>query len=74
MEGRRGSPTVTRPRVRCDVMIYHNPQCGTSRKPASDHPPKRREPHIIEYLKYLPTRARLIELIAAMGISGGVSV
>jgi arsenate reductase (glutaredoxin) len=51
------------------VTIYHNPACGTSRNTLAMIRDSGEEPEIIEYLKTPPDRARLIELIAAMGIS-----
>jgi len=51
------------------VTIYHNPACGTSRNTLAVIRQSGEEPEIIEYLKTPPGRARLIELIAAMGIS-----
>ena len=51
------------------VTIYHNPDCGTSRNTLAMIRQSGEEPVIIEYLKTPPTRARLQELIAAMGIS-----
>jgi arsenate reductase len=50
------------------VTIYHNPACGTSRNTLAMIRQSGEEPEIIEYLKNPPDRARLIELIAAMGI------
>ncbi|MEA2830750.1 MAG: hypothetical protein QOF22_1498 [Bradyrhizobium sp.] len=50
------------------VTIYHNPNCGTSRNTLAMIRQSGEEPEIIEYLKNPPSRARLIELIAAMGI------
>jgi arsenate reductase len=50
------------------VMIYHNPSCGTSRNALEMIRQSGETPRIIEYLKTPPARARLIELIAAMGI------
>lgn len=50
------------------VTIYHNPACGTSRNTLAMIRQSGEEPVVIEYLKVLPTRARLVELIAAMGI------
>ena len=52
-----------------DVIIYHNPDCGTSRNTLAMIRQSGVEPDIIEYLKNPPSRERLIELIAAMGIS-----
>lgn len=51
------------------VTIYHNPDCGTSRNTLAMIRQSGIEPTIIEYLKIPPTRNRLLELIAAMGIS-----
>src|ERR1700733_12214058 len=50
------------------VTIYHNPSCGTSRNALEMIRQSGETPRIIEYLKTPPARARLIELIAAMGI------
>ena len=50
------------------VTIYHNPACGTSRNTLEMIRRSGEEPEIIEYLKNPPGRARLVELIAAMGI------
>jgi arsenate reductase len=51
------------------VTIYHNPACGTSRNTLGMIRQSGEQPEVIEYLKNPPDRARLIELIAAMGIS-----
>src|SRR3979411_1060023 len=51
------------------VTIYHNPACGTSRNTLAMIRQSGEEPEVIEYLKSPPSRARLIELIEAMGIS-----
>jgi arsenate reductase len=51
------------------VTIYHNPECGTSRNTLAMIRQSGTEPEIIEYLKHPPSRKRLKELIAAMGIS-----
>ena len=50
------------------VTIYHNPACGTSRNTLAMIRQSGEEPEVIEYLKNPPNRARLIELIKAMGI------
>lgn len=52
-----------------DVIIYHNPDCGTSRNTLGLIRNAGIEPHVIEYLKTPPTRALLAQLIARMGIS-----
>lgn len=51
------------------VTIYHNPACGTSRNTLAMIRQAGEEPEVIEYLKQPPTRDKLVELIAAMGIS-----
>ncbi|WP_166145321.1 arsenate reductase (glutaredoxin) [Methylosinus sp. RM1] len=51
-----------------DVIIYHNPDCGTSRNTLGLIRNAGIEPHVIEYLKTPPTRALLEQLIARMGI------
>jgi arsenate reductase len=50
------------------VTIYHNPDCGTSRNTLAMIRQSGEQPEVIEYLKTPPSRARLIELIKAMGI------
>jgi arsenate reductase len=52
-----------------DVVIYHNPDCGTSRNTLGLIRNAGIEPHIIEYLKCPPTRALLASLIARTGLS-----
>lgn len=52
-----------------DVIIYHNPYCGTSRNTLGLIRNAGIEPHVIEYLKNPPTRALLKQLIKRMGIS-----
>ncbi len=51
------------------VTIYHNPKCGTSRNVLAMIRQSGEEPVVIEYLKNPPSRERLRELVAAMGIS-----
>lgn len=51
------------------VTIYHNPACGTSRNTLAMIRATGVEPEVIEYLKTPPSREKLIELIAQMGIS-----
>ena len=52
-----------------DVIIYHNPDCGTSRNTLAMIRNAGVEPHVIEYLKTPPSRELLTRLIARMGIS-----
>jgi len=51
------------------VTIYHNQACGTSRNTLAMIRQSGVEPDVIEYLKTPPSREKLVELIAAMGIS-----
>lgn len=51
-----------------DITIYHNPACGTSRNTLALIRNSGVEPEVIEYLKTPPTKARLQELIKAMGV------
>jgi arsenate reductase len=52
-----------------DIIIYHNPDCGTSRNTLALIRHAGIEPHVIEYLKTPPSRMMLKNLIARMGIS-----
>ena len=52
-----------------DVVIYHNPKCGTSRNTLGLIRNAGIEPHIIDYLKCPPTRPLLKELIARAGLT-----
>jgi arsenate reductase (glutaredoxin) len=52
-----------------DVIIYHNPDCGTSRNALGMIRNAGVEPHVIEYLKTPPTRALLKQLIERMGVT-----
>ena len=51
-----------------DVVIYHNPDCGTSRNTLGLIRNAGIEPHVIEYLKTPPTRLLLRQLIERMGV------
>ena len=51
------------------VTIYHNPACGTSRNTLAMIRQSGEEPEVIEYLKTPPSRARLVELIKALGLT-----
>ena len=50
-----------------DIIIYHNPECGTSRNALAMIRNASIEPHVIEYLKTPPSRAMLVSLIERMG-------
>ncbi len=52
-----------------DVIIYHNPDCGTSRNTLGMIRNAGIEPHIIQYLKSPPTVLLLRQLIARAGLS-----
>ena len=52
-----------------DVIIYHNPDCGTSRNTLAMIRNAGIEPHVIEYLKTPPSRALLRQLVERMGIA-----
>ena len=52
-----------------DVIIYHNPECGTSRNTLGLIRNSGVEPHVIEYLRTPPSRTMLEQLSARMEIS-----
>ena len=52
-----------------DIVIYHNPECGTSRNALAMIRNAGIEPHVVEYLKTPPSRALLESLIERAGIS-----
>ncbi len=52
-----------------DIIIYHNPACGTSRNTLAMIRHAGIEPHVIEYLRTPPSRALLEQLIARAGIA-----
>lgn len=52
-----------------EVVIYHNPECGTSRNTLALIRNAGIEPTVIEYLRDPPDRARLAQMIAAAGLS-----
>ena len=51
------------------TTIYHNPDCGTSRNVLAMIRERGIEPQVIEYLKTPPSRAELVKLIQASGLS-----
>lgn len=51
-----------------DVVIYHNPACGTSRNTLALIRHVGIEPHVIEYLKTPPAREMVIGLVERMGV------
>ncbi len=50
-------------------IIFHNPNCGTSRNTLAIMKASGKMPNVIEYLKTPPTREYLLELLAMMKIS-----
>jgi len=52
-----------------DVIIYHNPDCGTSRNTLGLIRNAGIEPQVIEYLKTPPSRRLLKSLTERMGVS-----
>jgi arsenate reductase (glutaredoxin) len=52
-----------------DVVIHHNPDCGTSRNVLGLIRNSGAEPRIIEYLKTPPSRAELVSLLQLMDIT-----
>ncbi|GJE13314.1 arsenate reductase (glutaredoxin) [Methylobacterium longum] len=50
-----------------DVVIYHNPDCGTSRNTLAMIRNAGVEPHVVEYLKTPPTRAMVRQLVRRAG-------
>ena len=51
------------------ATIYHNPNCGTSRKVLGMIRESGDAPRVIEYLKTPPTRAELQDLLAKLGMT-----
>ena len=52
-----------------DVVIYHNPACGTSRNTLAMIRNAGIEPHVIEYLKTPPTRDLVRQLARRAGLA-----
>ncbi|HEV7288242.1 arsenate reductase (glutaredoxin) [Sphingomonas sp.] len=52
-----------------DIVIYHNPDCGTSRNALAMIRNAGIEPHVVEYLKTPPSRALLAQLLARAGVT-----
>lgn len=51
-----------------DIVIYHNPACGTSRNTLAMIRNAGIEPHVVEYLKAPPARALLVQLLDRAGL------
>ena len=52
-----------------DIVIYHNPACGTSSNTLAMIRNAGIEPQVIEYLKMPPSRATLVSLLERMQVS-----
>jgi arsenate reductase len=52
-----------------NIVIYHNPECGTSRNTLAMIRNAGIEPHVIEYLKTPPSRVMLVQLIERAGLT-----
>jgi arsenate reductase len=55
--------------VTATIVIYHNPDCATSRNTLALIRNSGAEPHVIEYLKTPPTRALLAAMIDRAGLT-----
>ena len=51
-----------------DIIVYHNPNCGTSRNVLGLIRNAGAEPHVVEYLKTPPSRLLLKQIIERMGV------
>ena len=63
------TPDARAPGMTADIIIYHNPACGTSRNTLAMIRNAGIEPHVVEYLKTPPSRALLVRLIDRAGLS-----
>ena len=52
-----------------DVVIYHNPDCGTSRNTLAMIRNAGIEPHVVEYLKTPPNRTLIERMLDRAGLS-----
>jgi arsenate reductase len=55
--------------IQMQIVIYHNPECGTSRNVVSIVQSAGYEPTIVEYLREGWTRPQLLGLFAAAGLT-----
>lgn len=51
------------------ALIYHNPDCGTSRNTLAMIKASGETPEVLEYLKTPPSRERLVALLSMMQIT-----
>ena len=49
-------------------LIFHNPNCGTSRNTLAIIKASGEQPEVVEYLKNPPSRDELVDLLAKMNI------
>ena len=63
------NPTCPVHEAAMDIVIYHNPDCGTSRNTLATLKASGYEPTVVEYLKTGWTRSQLQGLFAAAGIT-----
>ena len=59
---------MTTPEDFGEIVIYHNPECGTSRNALAMIRNAGIEPHVVEYLKTPPSRPLLESLITRAGM------
>ncbi|MGW5961014.1 arsenate reductase (glutaredoxin) [Methylorubrum thiocyanatum] len=52
-----------------EVVVYHNPACGTSRNALAMIRNAGIEPHVVEYLKTPPSRALIKQLLDRAGLT-----
>ncbi len=52
-----------------DIVVYHNPACGTSRNTIGLIRNSGIEPHVVDYIETPPSRELLIDLIDRAGIT-----
>lgn len=52
-----------------EIVIYHNPNCGTSRKVLGMLRAHGADPRVVEYLKTPPDRAELTDLLGRLGLT-----
>lgn len=62
------SPALPDRALEPDVVIYYNPECGTSRNVLAMIRASGIEPHVVEYLKTPPSRAMLAWLVTRAGV------
>ena len=51
-----------------DIVIYHNPECGTSRNTLAMIEASGETPDIVEYLKTPPSKAEMKRILKGLGM------